>query len=94
MKVDPTVIPPLALLEVAEAIGEGDRKYGSATRLIGPPRRHVGGALRHILGYLAGDRVDHDSGLHPLAHAAARLLLAREIELHDLVDAVEWESEQ
>ena len=76
MKPDPTVIPPRALLEVALAIQTGDVKHGAETRLGGNPRRHLAGALRHALAYLDGREFDDESGLHHLAHAAARLLLA------------------
>ena len=79
MKPDPTVVPPRAFLEVALAIQTGDAKYGAGTRFDGEPRRHLAGALRHELAYLDGREFDPETGLHHLAHAAARLLLALEM---------------
>ena len=79
MKPDPTVLPPRALLEVALAIQTGDAKHGAGTRFDGGSRRHVAGALRHELAFLDGREFDPETGLHHLAHAAARLLLALEM---------------
>lgn len=41
----------------------------------------VAGIRRHLDRYVDGERADADSGLHPLAHAAARALMVITIDL-------------
>jgi hypothetical protein len=43
--------------------------------------RYLTKACGHVLAYQGGLRKDADSGLHPLAHAAARLMCILESEL-------------
>lgn len=38
--------------------------------------RNLSCAIRHIRDYLNGHDVDHESGLHPLAHAMCRVAFA------------------
>jgi len=80
-KLDMTVLPPNALMEAAATIQEGDSKYGAASRYEGEARRHVAGALRHIVAWMDGENTDA-SGYGALSHAASRLMMAREMEIH------------
>lgn len=79
-----TKLPPLALDQVKRALAEGDAKHnGSGTRYDGGAARHLAGMFRHLARWIAGEKVDPDSGAHPLAHAIARLLIVLEIEIVD-----------
>ena len=73
-------IPPMALVEVGMAFADGSRKYGGkyTWRDVNDPPdtdTYLDAALRHIFLYMDGSDADADSGLHPLAHAVASLLI-------------------
>jgi hypothetical protein len=73
----PELLPPAALLQVAEVLAYGARKYPSADnwrKLEALRARYTGAALRHVLAYMGGETHDAESGHHHLAHAATCLL--------------------
>ena len=80
------LIPKAALEQVAQAFGFGAAKHASDDFTKADSGRGVEGelnaALRHIMRHDAGDLADHETGLHPLAHAAARCLIALELALN------------
>lgn len=61
--------------ELRKATGDGSKKRQAGEK---PPwyrdGSHFGAVFSHITKYLRGERVDPDSGAHPLVHAAWRLL--------------------
>lgn len=73
------MIPVEALAEIAAVYGMGERKYPSGED--GPNWERgfpyswaLSAAQRHIERFRAGEKLDPESGLHPLAHAAWHLL--------------------
>lgn len=83
-RADLTRLPWRALEVVAKVIESGDRKYAAGDWIMAPERidgrRDLASALRHVGQYIEGQETDEDSGLSPLAHAAARLLFLLERE--------------
>jgi hypothetical protein len=81
------LIPPDAELEVAKALTFGASKYDDPARPTDPnykrvpPYRFEDAALRHVNAHRRGERTDHESGLHPLAHAIVDLLVVLQAEL-------------
>lgn len=79
------LVPAAAICAIAEALGEGARKYGAFNWRDSPVETmtYIGGAMRHILAYIDGEDFDPDSaeGKSHLAGALASLAI--------LVDAVE-----
>lgn len=83
------LIPSPALIHLAQALGDGARKYGPYNwreEGVGT-RTYVGAALRHTLAYLDGERNARDSGVHHLGHAMACLAIILDAEaVGNLVD--------
>lgn len=72
-KPDLSLVPPAALIHIAEAMGNGAAKYG-AYNWRGKQVQamtYIAAAQRHLVQYLDGEEVASDSGVHHLAHAAA-----------------------
>ena len=61
--------------ELKKATGDGSKKRQAGTK---PPwyrdGSHLGAVFSHITKWIRGEKVDPDSGAHPLVHAAWRLL--------------------
>ncbi len=77
------IIMSKALLEVARVGTFGAQKYGDHNFRSGMKwSRLVDAALRHLFSYLAGERIDHESGLSHLAHVAWNMLALLEFELN------------
>lgn len=74
------LIPNKAVGDVIEVLEQGALKY-QGREWSARPNDHVAKAMGHLASSLAGSRYDQDTGLNPLAHAAARLILALQIEL-------------
>lgn len=79
----------LALEQVVEALTYGARKYGDdGFRYVkGAQRRYLAALMRHVSSFLAGERVDVESGCHHLAHATCSLLFLLELDLERELDA-------
>ena len=82
------LVPPEAKMEVGRVYGNGAGKYDfrdwekdddhiSYTDMIGA-------AERHIARWQGGERHDRESGLHPLAHAIARLQMVMTLEMRGI----------
>lgn len=70
------LLPLVAVREVVRVLEFGAKKYG-ADNWQGLPNaedRYLNACLRHIVAYREGEVLDHESGLHHLAHAACCLL--------------------
>lgn len=81
------LIPYEALQEVVAVLTHGSQKYGPENWRKVPEgeRRYFAAAQRHLVSHRLGERLDPESGLPHLAHAACCLLfmLAKEVG-HDL----------
>lgn len=77
------LLPPAALLAVAEVLSHGAAKYGRHNwRFAGGLAwsRLVAALLRHLLAWQRGEDKDGDSGLPHLAHAACCALMLCEYQ--------------
>jgi hypothetical protein len=80
-----SIIPMLALLEVAKVMTKGEVKYGTNNWQKGMPHSwHLDAGLRHLLSVSEGDMIDDETGLEHLAHAAADILMCLESRLKNL----------
>lgn len=81
-KPDLSLVPPVAIVHIAEAMGNGASKYGAynwrdnAVQVM----TYLAAAQRHIASYLDGEQVAEDSGVHHLAHAAACMAIVLDAE--------------
>lgn len=71
------LIPGPALLYIADAFGDGAKKYGPANWRVDPvsASTYINAALRHIHSWFDGEERAEDSGVHHLGHAAACLAI-------------------
>lgn len=72
---------PFALRQVAEVLTFGAEKYEAHSWRSVPDgeRRYTEAMLRHVFKYLEGERLDEESGLSHLAHAATNLMFLMEL---------------
>jgi hypothetical protein len=70
------LLPPLAILAVAEVLKQGAEKYGDNNWRNIPVSDHLNHAIIHAYAYLAGDKQDSH-----LEHFACRALMALETML-------------
>ena len=83
------LLPPKALLCVAEVLGYGAIKYGEHNWRAVPEarKRYVAAALRHLLTDMTGEQpIDPESGLPHIAHAIASLLFILEMDIEAIED--------
>lgn len=78
------LLPPLALLEVAEVFGYGAKKYASYNYMLGMNySRLIGAALRHLFAFIAGEDTDIETSKSHLAHCVCCILMLMEnVRLH------------
>lgn len=78
-----TLVPPRALLAVAECMTHGAEKYpgNDFTQVENAYQRYDDAARRHMNAADRGELVDPDSELLHLAHAASNLLMQLEVLL-------------
>jgi hypothetical protein len=70
----PELIQHEFITELARVASYGATRYGDRNFLKGMAwSRWLGAALRHIYAWAGGEKVDKESGLHHLAHAAYSL---------------------
>lgn len=76
------LLPPHAMGALADVLTYGAKKYGPWNwKLIeNPITRYHAAALRHVMSWAMGERLDPESGLPHLAHAAASLMFIVELE--------------
>lgn len=55
---------------------------------------HLGRGIAHLDRYLAGERVDVDSGCHPLIHAAWRFLAVAYQDMHNTLPRKQCEGQR
>jgi hypothetical protein len=75
------LIPPRALLEVAQVLAHGARKYSDDNWRQVPEarKRYTAAAYRHLNAWQRGEACDAESGLSHLAHAACCLFFLMEV---------------
>ena len=79
-----SLMPWDALTEVLRVLEHGAEKYAPDNwRHVEPVERYWDAAMRHLVAWQQGRRIDEESGLPTLAHAACCVLflLAREDEV-------------
>lgn len=76
-------IPPLAELEVAKVMEFGARKYsrGNWAKVDNLQERYMDAVLRHLNAVRRGEKLDDESGLSHLAHAACCVLFMLDDEM-------------
>lgn len=81
-KVRLDLLPFVGVLAVGEVLTYGAKKYAPNNwRKVDDWRaRYFAAALRHLVAYGRGEKVDPESGLPHLAHAACSLLFMLEME--------------
>lgn len=78
------LMPCRAEEQVGRVLTYGAQKYGADNWDKGGEDgkdRYIGAALRHINAFRQGKVLDEESGIHHLAHAAASIMFALEIDL-------------
>jgi hypothetical protein len=86
------LMPPKALLEIGKVLSFGAVKYAPDNwRDVKPRCRYLSAMDRHYLAFLAGEKVDEETGIHHLAHLGCCVLFALELELEG-VDVDDWTS--
>ena len=81
------LLPPRAMLAVGQVLEYGARKYAADSWKQVPDgkMRYLGALLRHLFAYMVGERLDPESKLPHLAHAACNALFI--LELHQTEDS-------
>ena len=74
------LVPARAELEVVKVLTYGAAKYGANnwSQLEDLESRYLAAALRHISAHRRGEKIDPESGLPHLAHAATSLMFVME----------------
>jgi hypothetical protein len=88
-KVSISAIPPTALLHEAQALMDGEKKYGTRNWRTAPvqARIYLDACFRHLYAWMEGEEYAEDSGVHHLGHARACLaILIDAAETGNLVD--------
>lgn len=82
-----SLIPPRALLEVAKAFTDGERKYGmhDYQRAEVSAQEYLDAAGRHWNALLQGEDLAQDSKLNHAAHAAACFLIYLELHIRGVL---------
>ena len=84
-----SVVPPVALFHMAQAMRDGKEKYGHMNWRVSKVNATIyyDAAQRHLMSWLDGEDRASDSGVHHLAHAMACLGIILDAEsvgkLHD-----------
>lgn len=67
---------PRASVRLSEALSYGEGKYGRGNWRNVPEGsdRYLAATLRHLTAHASGEKVDDESGLSHLAHAAANIM--------------------
>jgi len=73
------LLPPFAILKVAELIGANVGSHGVGNWRNLTPGEHINHGLRHTLAFLTGVEADGEDGEAHLTRAACRLLMALDI---------------
>lgn len=81
------LLPPGALLQIAEVLRYGATKYSERNWEKGLARRRVlSAAIRHLFAYMSGEDLDPESGLPHVAHAGCCILFLIEYTILGIGD--------
>lgn len=79
------LLPMQAVEKIVEVMGYGAAKYGEFnwTKLKDFEKRYFSACMRHLKAWQSGEKLDPESGLSHLAHAACNLifLIYKELDL-------------
>ncbi len=77
-----TLLPPIALFEVAKVLTKGARKYSPGNWINSPVwSRYLDAAQRHLSSFIDGENNDPEWGLSHLAHAICCLMFVLVFQL-------------
>jgi hypothetical protein len=80
-----SLVPTLALLEVAKVFTAGAKKYPPRNYLKGTNwTRYMDAGMRHDNSWMLGDDMDKDTGTNALANSIASRMIALELQLRGL----------
>lgn len=80
-KIQPTLVEPSLIREVAMVRAYGIAKYGDRENWSKvEPGRYKDALYRHLLAYLDGELLDGESGLPHLSHMACNLMFLIKLE--------------
>lgn len=81
-------IPPVAILQLGQAMKNGREKYGQMNWRIDHVSATVyyDAALRHLLAWFDGEDYASDSGVHHLAHVMACMAILLDAESCDMLN--------
>ncbi len=70
------LVPAIALEEIAKVLTFGAKKYApnSWQEIEDLEDRYTAAAFRHLQAWRMGEKVDSESGVHPLSHAITDLI--------------------
>lgn len=73
----PALVPPVAIIEIAQAFRDGAEKYGPYNwrEKAVPSLTYVNAAMRHLYAWMDGEERSTDADVRHLAHAAACLCI-------------------
>lgn len=77
-----SVVPPVALMHLMLAMGDGAKKYGKLNWRLNAVTASVyyDAAMRHLMAWYDGEDTAPDSGIHHLGHAMACLAILVDAE--------------
>ena len=84
---------PYALEETSKALQMGSEKYGVGNwlKVEDGNSRYLSALVRHLTAYYQGEKLDKESGLSHLAHAATNALFLLDLEKqHDNTGVQGW----
>lgn len=73
-KSDWSLVPWSSMRQVLTVLEIGAKKYSADNWQKGTEDRYKKALLRHVLAYAEGEKLDQETGLHHLAHAACNCL--------------------
>lgn len=75
------LLPPVALEAVTRVLTYGAEKYAPDNwrHVNNPDSRYFAAAMRHMMAHKKGEKIDPESGLPHLAHAACSLMFLLEV---------------
>ena len=80
-KPDYSLVPFGAMDEVVKVLTYGAKKYDRFNWEKVENRRYEAAALRHISAYMQGEKIDPESGISHLAHAACSIMFLIDFDL-------------
>lgn len=84
-KPDFSLVPPVALTEVARVLTHALKKYPRDNwKKNKEPHRYVAAILRHVFAYMRGEKMDPESGMHHMACAVCSAMFLVELDAREI----------